>query len=184
MFGLFKKRVDPKALHSATSMACERLRGNVQLFANLRRCEQDEVEAAINLGVETHMFALSVTMTLLNFTIQDAYADAGLAGPIDPLPDFKMTPDDERTAIRDAWAFVRNSVIRMNIDARYRYICVNKLNTPEEEALWQQMTHWSDGEVRRSFEMKQDLSTDWLAFCTALRGGDQQAARDYLGRTR
>jgi hypothetical protein len=184
MFGLFKKRVDPRALHSASSMACERLRANVALFCNLRRCEQDEVEEAINLGIETHMFALAVTMTLLNFTIQDAYYDAGLASPIDPMPDFRISADEERAATRDAWAFVRNSVVRMNIDTRYRYICVNKLNSPEEAALWQQMGHWSDFEVRRSIEAKQELSTGWLAFCMALRGGDQQAARDYLARTR
>jgi hypothetical protein len=165
-------------------MACEQLRDNVQLFCNIRRCEQEEVEEAINLGIETHMFALAVTMTMLNFTIQDSYFDAGLASPIDPMPDFKITADEQRAAIRDAWAFVRNPVIRMNIDTRYRYICVNKLNGPEEGVLWQQMGLWSDSEVRRSFEAKQALSTGWIAFCVALRKGDQQAARDYLARTR
>jgi hypothetical protein len=142
------------------------------------------VEEAINLGIETHMFALAVTMTLLKFTIRDAYYDAGLASPIDPMPDFKMGIEEERAAIRDAWALVRNPVVRMNIDTRYRYICVNKLNTPEEDALWNQMGQWSNFEVRGSFEGKKDLSTDWLAFCEALRSGDQQAAREYLARTR
>lgn len=184
MFGLFKKRVDPRALHSASSMACQRLGDNIRLFWNLRQCEQEQVEEAINLGIETHMFALAVTMTLLNFTIRDAYYDAALASPIDPMPDFRMTADEERAAIRDAWAFVRNPVVRMNIDTRYRYVCVNKLNSPEEDALWRQMGRWSDFAVRRSFEAKQELSTGWLAFCVALRDGDQQAAREYLTGTR
>jgi hypothetical protein len=68
----------------------------------------------------------------------------------------------------------------MNIDMRYRYIYVQKLNSPAEEDLWRQMEAWSECEVRRAFESRQGLNTDWLGFCMALREGDQDAAGRYL----
>lgn len=182
MFGLFKPRVDQDALRSASSLACERLRANVELFGSLRSCSQEEIEEAINLSIETHMFALAVTMTMLNFTIQDAYFDAGLAGPLEPMPDFKMTADDERAAIRGAWAFVSNPVIRTNLDTRYRYIRVSNLNTPAEDALWAQMCRWCDFQVRYSFEARKGLNVGWLSFCMALRDHDPEAAKEILGR--
>ncbi|VVS99696.1 conserved hypothetical protein [Sphingomonas aurantiaca] len=161
MFGLFKKGVDQACLQSAGQQAAIHLMRSIKLYSDLNEIDQYRIEEAINKSVEAQIITVQVALSILNYTIQDAYYEAGLASPLKGMPKFRMTTDDTRKALRLVLSGFK--ICKANLDMRYRYMCVANLMTDEERALDSQIAEWSQNAVRDVFENDlKFIDTTWV----------------------
>lgn len=124
---------------------------------------------------------LSVLRPALNFALQDAYLQAGKITNFEPLP-AALTSDDERGALRTAFADLPTS--KANLDMKFRYMFTNDLSSPAEDALWDEMVTISQSVVQRAYEQKNALNSFWVGVIARLREGDADGARRQLMEAR
>lgn len=179
MFGLFKKRADPRLLADVAGKIREKLDTSVNRFCDSRQISSAEIGEAIRIVVDAQMFVVSFSTSLFNYCLIDACYDAGLADPLTGKLAIKLDPADARHVLRQAWSSFQPPV-RANLDMRYRYMLVECLATPHEQETWERMERWSERATSDHFEMQQPLRTGWLTFIQAVGVMDIAGARAAL----
>lgn len=178
IFGLFTQRVDKTCLTLAGRAVESHFKCAIRSFCSMHDVCLEELDETIRQTIECQMFVVSLSTSLLNFALIEAYYSAGKASPVEGMPKIKFTHDDGRLGLREAWAVF--PTCRPNLDMRYRYICVQKLNSPQEQVLWEQMERWSEYYAQQVYVYRQPLSLNWLSFVLALRNRDVPGAQRYV----
>lgn len=178
MFGLFKQRADRNCLIMAGKSAGALLEGRINSCGLMFETDLEKIDLAIRQNSICQMLIVSLTTSLGNYTLQDAYHDAGFAGPLSPMPELKFHHDDSRLLIQHAFEFF--PTCRMNLDMRYRYVMVQKLMSTAEAEIWQSFESWTGKMARTKFQYRQELDTYWIGFIERFAGGDQPAAMELM----
>lgn len=177
MFRFFRKRVDPRCLEAAIKATSEKVRDSAQAGSSIYTIEVDTIDETVQRSPDVQLMVLAVLRPTLNFALQDAYFDAGLASSFEPMK-VDLSADEERKALRDSIEFLPRC--RMNLDMRYRYMFVAEVSSDAEDQLWNEMAVAAQPIVRRSFEQRSSLSPFWVGVISCLAEGDAEGARQVL----
>lgn len=176
MFGLGQNRVDAACMEAAGLSLKSKLDEATSRFVGERRIDVVDIDDSVRRLIESQMFMLSLSTSLLNGCLTDAYYEAGKADPLSGLPrNLKVDHDLSRAALRLSWSQF-GPITRANLDTRYRYVLVSKLMSPGEAGLWAQMEAWSETAADKHFRLHQPLRLGWLDFIEALGRGDKEGA--------
>ena len=171
-------RVDRDCLAATGEAIRQRLEDSLQTYCAVNETTIDQIDIAIRRSVEAQMMVVSLSTSLYNYCLQDAYYDAGKASMFTGMPKVRFRHDDVRSALHAAWAGLPACLL--NLDMRYRYFYVNELASPQEQQLWARMERWSQYKAERIFQFHQNLGLGWLNFIMALDRGDVTAANEVL----
>ena len=171
-------RVDRDCLAATGEAIRQRLEDSLQTYCAVNETTIDQIDIAIRRSVEAQMMVVSLSTSLYNYCLTDAYYDAGKASMFTGMPKVRFRHDDVRSALHLAWAGLPACLL--NLDMRYRYFYVNELASPQEQQLWARMERWSQYKAERIFQFHQNLGLGWLNFIMALDRGDVTAANEVL----
>ena len=177
MFGLFRKRIDPKLLAEATAAAAAKLRESADAGCSIYCTDLNLIDEAIRQRLDAQLLVLAVLRPVINLALQDAYFNAGLLLPLETLP-AELTLDEERTAIRGCTMFFQTC--KPNLDMRFRYMFAGDLSSSAEDELWNDMVTTIQPVVRRSFEQKANLNSFWVGAIVRLREDDIDGAQQII----
>jgi len=177
MFGLFRKRVNQGCLNSAVQSASKKVRNSIEAGSSIYEIEVREIDETIRKSPDAQLMTLAVLRPTINFALQDAYFDEGLASNYEPMK-IDLVSDEERDALRKSIEFLPRC--RANLDMRYRYMFVSKVSNDAEDWLWSEMCTTAQPLVRRSFEQKSSLHPFWIGVISRLADGDAEGARQVL----
>ncbi len=177
VFGLFKKRLDPRMLDLAAGLVRNRFRESLEAGCSIHCKDQKEIDETIRRSPDAQLMVLAILRPAIDFALQDAYFNSGKILSFQPLP-AKLTNDEERGAIRVAIADLPTS--KANLDMKFRYMFTNKLGSPAEDALWDEMLTVSQAVVRRAYEEKKAINSFWVGVIARLSEGDADAAKRQL----
>lgn len=176
MFGFRQKRVDDACMEAAGLSLRSKLEEATSRFLGEHRVGVSAIDDSVRKFTESQMFVLSLSTSLFNGCLTDAYYEAGKADLMTGLPaNLKIDHDLSRATLRSAWSSFQ-PVTRANLDTRYRYILVSKLMSPGEASLWAHMETWSESVAHEHFRLQQPIRVGWLDFIEALGRGDKEAA--------
>jgi hypothetical protein len=169
--------VNQRCLDAAVKAASMKIRGSVEAGSSIYSIDVDMIDETIRQSPDAQLMTLAVLRPTLNFALQDAYFDAGLASNFEPM-DVDLSPDEERKALRESVDFFPKC--GLNLDMRYRYMFVADVSSDAEDHLWNEMTMAVHPIVRRSFEQRSDLHPFWVGVLSRLAEGDAEGARQIL----
>lgn len=171
-------RVDGDCLAATGEAIRQRLEDSLQTYCAVNETTIDQIDIAIRRSVEAQMMVVSLSTSLYNYCLTDAYYDAGKASMFTGMPKVRFRHDDVRSALHLAWADLPACIL--NLDMRYRYFYVNELASSQEQQLWARMERWSEYKAQRIFQFQQNLGLGWLNFIMALDRGDVTAVNEVL----
>lgn len=178
MFDFLRPRADRACLLAAGNAMKSLLEESLNSGCSVYETSTADIARAINRIVEAQMAVVSLSTSLLNYCLTDAYYDAGKASPLAGMPRLRVNHDDSLAALHIAWSIFEWG--KSSLDMRYRYIYVRKLNSPQEDALWQRIERWSEKQCRNTFEYQRPFDIAWVEFIHALAQADITRANDVL----
>lgn len=181
VFGLFKKRLDPRMLDLAAGLVRNRFRESLEAGCSIYCKTLTVIDETIRSSPDAQLMVLSVLRPAIDFALQDAYFNSAKILSFEPLP-AAITNDEERGAIRAAIADLPTS--KANLDMKFRYMFANNLSSPAEDALWDEMVTVSQAVVRRAYEQKSAINSFWVGVIARLSEGDADGAKRQLMEAR
>ena len=178
MFNFLRPRADRNCLVAAGLAMKQHFADSLEMGCSLYETTQDEIEDTINRNVEGQMIVVSLSTSLLNYCLTDAYYDAGKASFFEGKPETRFSHDDSRLALHTAWSLF--ATCKANLDMRYRYIYVNKLHSHQEEALWRVLKQWSERNCRDVFEFERQFPVQWVGFIEAISKRNTDRAMEII----
>jgi len=181
VFGLFKKRIDPTLLRTASTDVRARFTESLEAGCSIYCKELTEIDATIRQSADAQLMALAVIRPAIDYALQDAYFKAGKVLSFEPLP-AKLTLEEERQVVREVISDLPTS--KSNLDMRFRYMFTNDLSSPAEDALWDEMVTLAQSVVRRNYEQKSRINSFWVGVIARLGEGDAEGARSVMDEAR
>lgn len=178
MFDFLRPRADRNCLMAAGSAMKEHLRESLHDGCSVYETTPADIAKAINGLIEAQMAVVSLSTSLLNYCLTDAYYDARKADFINGMPRLRAHHDDSLAALHIAWSVFEWG--KSSLDMRYRYIYVRKLNTPQEATFWQRIEQWSERQCRNTFEYKKPLGIAWVELIHAMATPDTERVYSVL----
>lgn len=147
----------------------------------------EQVDTGVRKIIEAQMIVVSFSTTLLNIALQDAAYDLGMVDRIKLLegrngfPKIKISDDAFRAALKTLWASF-SPATRMNLDMRYRYIFVQKLNSDAEAHMYEKFNSYAVQTITNEMAHQANPDLRWLDLVRALSTDDRSGAIEALNR--
>lgn len=178
MFGLFTPRVDHNCLQNGGEKAGRILVDSLEAGCSLYEISRTEFAEAVRRHTDCQLMVVAMTSAICGYTLQDAYYDAGLAGPLSGMPKVKFNVrTDGRAMAQAAWS--QFPPCKADLDMRYRIVFSRQLSVPEA-GLWERCEDWASAAARSKFEYQQQLSPGWIRFVHDISSGDVAGAKQLL----